>query len=237
LHVQAAREAAAANPQKRKPSDDNDNSKDNSNDDADADDEKAKKRAKKEAKRAKKEAPGEKNSGSDSKPKHNSGEARLFVGKLPLVVEASAVKAMLSDCAKIGGKNSDESATMPAAAAEDACLAVEWITDKTTGAFYGSCFAQMATPAMASRAAAYFAPGGEGASGVGGGGAASSGNKKGKQAKNSAGAGTPASTVTTTAAYTSLVGRKLRVNVALPKEGEEWPPTGGFKHLPRPPVM
>ena len=224
--AQAAREEAASNPQKRKVSHESKDDKDNGRDKDDrADDEKAKKRAKKEAKRAKKEAIAK---GAKS---GNSGDARLFVGKLHLVVEASAVKAMLAHCAKIGGKGSDECVTTPDAADADACTAIEWITDKTTGAFYGSCFAQMASPELASRAASYFAPGSEGASGVGGG----SNNTKGKQAKNSTGAG--ASALTATAAYASLVGRKLRVNVAMPKDGEEWPPAEGFKHLPRPPVM
>jgi hypothetical protein len=67
-----------------------------------------------------------------------AGTQRLFVGKLPLVVEAAAIKAALAEAA--GG----EAALV---------VAVQWIADKATGAFYGSAFVEMANSAAAARAA------------------------------------------------------------------------------------
>lgn len=211
-------------------------------------DEAAAKRAKKDAKRAKKAAGEATASGSNS-----LGEARLFVGKLPLAVEASAVKALLAEAAQVGGDSGVSGDGGGGETSPAACAAVVWLTDKATGAFYGSCFAQMASLEHATRAAAYFAPGGQGSSGAGGAAAAqgaAGGSKKAKQAKKAAAGASGAaaaaaegngsggaSSKAAAAACGPLWGRKLRVNAAPPKDGEVWPPAGGFTHLPRPPVM
>ena len=178
------------------------------------------KKAKKAAKKAKKE--------KGEAPGDEAGSRRVFVGKLPLTVDASMVKAALSLGAAGGAEAvAATGATLAAGAVE----AVHWITDKTSGAFYGSCFVQMKTRELAEAAVASYSAVAV-ASAVGGGSKGQgekgkSAKKKGKWQKGGAVAG---------GVLGLLAGKNLRVAMAPPREGEAWPPAGGFSHRERPPV-
>jgi len=137
---------------------------------------KARKKAKKEAKleAAAAAAAAVAADGGGAAAAADPGACRLFVGKLPLTVDAASVKRCLGEAAADSPGNP---------APLGAVAAVHWITDKASGAFYGSCFVQMASPKLAARVAARFAkddkaPGGGGAAPV-----ASKGGKGGKDGK------------------------------------------------------
>ncbi len=110
--------------------------------------------------------------------------SRLFVGSLPFLTSAAAVRAALAPQAPSGG-GSDQSGV----------VRVHWLHDRKTKLFYGSAFVQMAS---VDAAAEIVRRAGEGVR-------IADGSKK---------------------------GRRLVVNFAPPKEGEEWPPAGEERERP-----
>lgn len=105
-------------------------------------------------KKAKVERSSSKGVGSGETPAQEKvqGATRLFVGKLPLTVDATSIRELITAAARFGdGSGPGDGSSQPV-------VAVHWITDKSSGAFYGSVFVQMASAAAAANAAAFFAP-------------------------------------------------------------------------------
>mmetsp|Transcript_19072 Transcript_19072/g.38877 ORF Transcript_19072/g.38877 Transcript_19072/m.38877 type:complete len:229 (-) Transcript_19072:929-1615(-) len=151
---------------------------------------------------------------------------RLFVGNLPFIVDASAVNeaflSALNDEAPPPAPGTKEakkwrraqrkeaeaalwggvSANAGKKAAEwggDVVVAIKWISDRSSGLFYGSAFVEVVSLAAASALV-----------------------ERAATSTNDASADTCAPT--TKAAGVRLRGRKLRVYFSAAKEGEVWPP-------------
>lgn len=114
--------------------------------------------------------------------------SRLFVGGLPYLTNATAVRSALAAAAASGGADGGDHPLV----AVDA--PVDWLRDQSSGLFYGSARVQMGSVEAAEAAVRV---------------AGASGLRMGK--------------------------RKLRLNFAPVKEGEEWPSVG-FERKERPPV-
>jgi predicted sulfurtransferase len=82
--------------------------------------------------------------GGDKKRKREAenveGATRLFVGKIPLTVTAAELEAAL--CQKTAPEGAQKSLNGNA-------TCIQWIGDKTSGLFYGSCFVEMKTHELA----------------------------------------------------------------------------------------
>ena len=75
-------------------------------------------------------------------PKVQDPSKRLFVGNLPLLVAATDIRKVLAS-AQGGGEGG--------VGVESDAIALEWLTDRKTGAFYGSVFVKMSSLDAAQR--------------------------------------------------------------------------------------
>ena len=137
--------------------------------------------------------------------------ARVFVGKMPLAVDITQLKAALA-------AGLEEAAEFKGQVSPEPVKLVHWLADKTTGAFYGSAFVEMSSPEIAERLVA-------------------AANRPVASASASAGKAKAKTPKQDPNGPFRINGRRLRVNLAPPKEGDDaWPPKD-FQQRDRPPIM
>eukprot|EP00937_MAST-01D_sp_MAST-1D-sp2_P000553 g553.t1 len=133
--------------------------------------------------------------------------ARLFVGRLPRVITATALREALAWAAEAGGGG-----------AGARVVALQWCVDRDTGAFYGSAFAEMATLGQAKTAVAWAS------------------RKGGLEVRPVAGTGVGASGGDGRGDGKAAKPRLARLNFAPLREGEAWPPAGLGRATECPPI-